>query len=92
MHTRTDSRWDQVRALRPFILETLPYKNILANEGDHEITIDQELFDEYEDPIYIMASNVYESMKNYNNHYCVTPDLSHLSKPVPSLSKGNFIF
>ena len=92
MHTRTDSRWDQVRALRPFVLEKLPYKNlVLPNEDIKEITIEQEVFDEYEDPIYIMASRVYESMKNYNNSYYVTPDISYLSKPVPSLSKGNFI-
>lgn len=90
MHTKTDARWDQVRTLRPMILEALPYKNIV--QGDKEITIDQEIFDEYEDPIYIMASRVYESMKNYNNHYVATPDLANLSKPIPSLSKGNYLF
>jgi len=91
MHTRTDSRWDQVRTLRPFVLESLPYKDI-ANLGDKEITVEQEIFDEYEDPIYVMASRVYESMKTYNNHYYVTPDLTNLSKPIPSLSKGNYLF
>ena len=45
MHTRTDARWDQVRTLRPFVLETLPYKDVV-NSGDKEITVEQEIFDE----------------------------------------------
>jgi hypothetical protein len=87
MHTKSDARWDQARELRPFVLEMLPYKNAVTKGGEE--SIEKEVFDEYEDPIYIMSTRVYNSMKSYNNHYVVTPDLAYLSKPVPSLSKNN---
>ena len=90
MHTRSDARWDQVRELRPFVLEMLPFKGSVDGEG--AVTKNGELYDEYEDPIHIMSSKVYNSMKNYQNHYFVAPDLEYLSKPIPSLKKENFLF
>ena len=89
MHTRSDARSDQNRQLRPFILEMLPFK---PSESGQELTVHNEIFDEYEDPIHIMSSRVFNSMKNYDNHYFVAPDLEYLSKPIPSLKKNNFLF
>lgn len=62
MHTKADARWDQVRELRPFILETLPYKGKLT-EDNEQIKLQEAIshadnIDEYEDPIYIMAGKV----------------------------------
>ena len=91
MHTRSDARTDQMRELRPFILEMLPFKP-QENTEDGSIQINNEIFDEYEDPIQIMSSKVFNSMKNYQNHQFVAPDLEYLSKPIPSLKKNNFLF
>jgi len=86
MHVKTDARWDQVRELRPFILEMLPFK---PQEGDRDLLINNEIYDEYENPIDIMARKIFNSMKNHNNHYFVAPDIEYLSKPIPSLKKNN---
>jgi hypothetical protein len=88
MHTNTEARWDQVREMRPFILEMLPFKPF---ESGKELRVNNDIFDEYEDPIDIMARRVFNSMKNYNNHYFITPDLDYLSKPIPSLKKNNYL-
>lgn len=94
MHTRTDMRWSQVRELNPFILEMLPIKELdrAATNGKRDLTIDGEVYDEYDDPINIMAENVFNSMCNYQNHYFVAPDIDYLSKPIPSLKKANVLF
>ncbi len=94
MHTRTDSRWNQVRELSPFILEMLPMKEADRNatNGLREMTIEGEVYDEFTDPIEIMAQNVYESMAGYDNHYHITPDIDYLSISIPSLKKENKLF
>jgi|LauGreDrversion4_2_1035121.scaffolds.fasta_scaffold1537643_2 hypothetical protein len=86
MHTNSDARWDQVRELSPFILEMLPYKH---NDETRDVP---DPYDEYEDPIHIMSSKVFNSMATYQNHYFVAPDLDYLSRPIPSLKKTNFLF
>ena len=92
MHTKTDARWDQVRELRPFILETLPFKPLDRSvDNSRDLYLHGEVFDEFEDPIYIMAKKVYGSMEKYNNHYFVAPDIQYLSKPIPSLKAANLI-
>jgi hypothetical protein len=93
MHTRTDMRWDQVRDLKPFILETLSFKDRERTElsKERDLVIQGDTYDEYVDPIYIMADRVYNSMKNYHNSYFVTPDLEYLSRPLPSLKKENHL-
>jgi hypothetical protein len=91
MHVRSDARWDQVRELKPFILEMLPFKPPQEGSGK-ELTLNNDVLDEYEDPINIMSRKVFNSMKNYNNHYFVAPDLDYLSKPIPSMKKNNFLF
>lgn len=93
MHTRTDSRWDQVRELKPFILETLSYKDFERTEAyaGRDMILQGDTYDEYVDPIYIMADKVYNSMKNYQNSYYMPPDIDYLSKPIPSLKNDNHI-
>jgi hypothetical protein len=93
MHTKADKRWDQVRELKPFILETLSFKDIERTEviRDRDLVMQGDVYDEYIDPIYIMADKVYNSMKNYQNSYFVAPDLDYLSRPLPSLKKENFL-
>jgi hypothetical protein len=83
MHVNTDSRTDNIRELRPFITEMLPYKENQQN------TDNTEAYDEFEDPIHIMSKKVYNSMRSYQNHFFVAPDLEYLSKPIPSLNKNN---
>jgi hypothetical protein len=92
MHTRTDARWDQVRELKPFILETLPIIPLdRSTDKSRDFHIQGEVYDEYEDPIYIMARKVHKSMSSYNNHYYITPDIKHLSRPIPSLKQENHL-
>lgn len=86
MHVSTDSRTDNIRELRPFITEMLPYKD---NQQSKDLKINNEVYDEYEDPIQIMSQKVYNSMQSYQNHYFVAPDLDYLGKPIPSLHKNN---
>jgi hypothetical protein len=93
MHTRTDMRWDQVRDLKPFILETLSFKDVERSENfkGRDLVIQGDVYDEFVDPIYIMAEKVYNSMKNYQNSYFMAPDLEYLSRPMPSLKKENHL-
>ena len=86
MHVSTDSRTDNIRELRPFITEMLPYKE---NQQNAEMLNNNEAYDEFEDPIHIMSKKVYNSMRSYQNHFFVAPDLDYLSKPIPSLHKNN---
>ncbi len=91
-HTNTEKRWDQVRELKPFVLETLPYKTIERNQHtERDLKIDGDVVDEYDDPINIMANKTFNSMKNYQNSFFHTPDLKKLSKPVGSLKLTNHI-
>lgn len=93
MHTKGDKRMDQVRELKPFILETLSYKDIERTEAyaGRDLIIQGDTYDEYVDPIHIMTERVYNSMKNYQNSYFVAPDIKYLSKPIPSLKEENFL-
>ncbi len=94
MHVNTDTRWDQVREARPFVLEALSYKDLDRSKinNQRDLIINGEVYDEYEDPFYIMSKKIYNSMKNYQNSYFVTPDLAYLSKPIQSLKKTNTLF
>ena len=58
MHTRTDSRWDQVRELRPFILETLPIKPLDRTiDNSRDLYMHGEVFDEAGGDAVSTASN-----------------------------------
>jgi hypothetical protein len=95
MHTNTDLHWDQVRTLRPFLLETLSYKDFNRkeyNNNERDIKILDDVYDEYNDPIHIMTDKVFNSMKNYQNSYFNAPNIEYLSKPLPSLKKTNILF
>ena len=94
MHTNTDKRWDQVQELRPFVLETLPYKSIDRSiyNNKRDVIIKNEAFDEYENPIDIMARKVISSMSNYNNSFTTVPDIEYLSKRLPSFKQNNSLF
>lgn len=96
MHVNTDLRWDQVRGTRPFITELLPIKKMNFSPTKHREIVffenDPTIYDEYEDPIYIMSSKIANSMSNYkNSSYAITPDLS-LIKSIPSITENNSIF
>lgn len=93
MHTNTDSRWDQAREAKPFVIESLSYKDLDRSKinNQRDLMINNEVYDEYEDPFIIMGRKVYNSMKNYQNSYFMTPDLDYLSKPIPSLKKTNML-
>lgn len=94
MHTNTEMKWDQVRGLRPFITEMLPIKSIdRENNSVRDLQFiegDQTIYDEYEDPIYLMARKIVNSMSSYHNYLAVSPDLD-IIKSIPSLSLNNFI-
>lgn len=94
MHVNTDARWDQVREARPFVIESLSYKDLDRSKinNQRDLMINNEVYDEYEDPFIIMSKKIYNSMKNYQNSYFMTPDLSYLSKPIQSLKKTNTLF
>lgn len=91
MHVNTDARWDQAREAKPFILEALSYKDLDRSKinNQRDLIINNDVYDEYEDPFIIMSKKIYDSMKNYQNSYFIAPDLSYLSKPIPSLKKNN---
>lgn len=93
MHTNTDARWDQAREARPFVIESLSYKELDRSKinNQRDLMINGDVYDEYEDPFYIMGKKVYNSMKNYNNSYFMVPDLEYLSKPIQSLKKSNML-
>lgn len=93
MHVNSDLRWDQAREMKPFIIEALSYKELNRSEinNQRDLLINNEVYDEYEDPFYIMTKKIYNSMKNYQNSYFVTPDLTYLSKPIPSMKHSNFL-
>lgn len=93
MHTNTERKWDQVRALRPFINNLLSYKELNRDDGykirDKEyIKGDRTEYDEYVDPIYSMSKSVYTSMSEYKNRIAFMPDISIL-KSIPSLKLNN---
>ena len=92
MHTNTERRWDQVRALKPFINDLLTYKEVdrtLKDIREKEyIKGDRTVYDEYEDPIFAMSASVYKSMSEYQNRIAYQPDLS-IIKPIPSLKLNN---
>jgi len=94
MHVNTDARWDQAREAKPFVIECLSYKDLDRSKinNQRDLMINNEIYDEYEDPFRIMCKKIYNSMKNYQNSYFMTPDLSYLSKPIPSLKKTNALF
>ena len=94
MHTNTDKRWDQVKELKPFVLETLPYKAIdrSTHNNQRDIMIHNEATDEYENPIDIMARKVIASMSSYENSFTTVPDIEYLSKRLPSFKQTNTLF
>lgn len=94
MHTNTEAKWDQLREMKPFILETLSMKEVdrqKIKERDMVLFDNKSVYDEYVDPIVVMTDKVYNSMKGYHNSYAVQPDISYLSRPIPSLKKTNQI-
>lgn len=92
MHTNTEMKWDQVRALRPFITEMLPIKTYPREKNSYRdvkfIEGDPTVYDEYEDPIYVMSKRIVKSMEGYKNNLAVEPDASIL-KAIPSLTLNN---
>jgi len=94
MHTNTDLRWDQVRGIRPFLTEMLPIKNVnFSKEKNREISFfenDASVYDEYEDPIFIMSRKIANSMSVYKNPIAVEPDYN-LVKSIPSITENNSI-
>jgi len=94
MHVNTDARWDQAREAKPFVIESLSYKALDRSKinNQRDLMINNEVYDEYEDPFIIMGRKIYNSMKNYQNSFFMAPDLSYLSKPIPSLKKTNHLF
>ena len=93
MHTNTDARWDQAREAKPFVIESLSFKELDRSKinNNRDLTINNDVYDEYEDPFMVMGKKVYNSMKNYQNSYFMTPDLDYLSKPIQSLKKTNML-
>lgn len=85
MHTNTDLRWDQVRALNPFITEMLSIKNSELREALKDK--DHSSFDEYVDPIYLMSEKISKSIESYKSKG-VTPNFDIL-KSVPSIKLNN---
>lgn len=92
MHTNTDKRWDQVRLLRPFVPQMLSFKNPIRGENDERdirfIANDQSIYDEYQDPIYLMSEKVAHSMASFKNRIAVQPDLDVI-KSIPSIKLNN---
>jgi hypothetical protein len=93
MHTNTDARWDQAREARPFVIESLSYKKLDRSKinNQRDLIIDNDVYDEYEDPFVLIGRHVYSSMKKYQNSYFMTPDLKYLSKPIQSLKNTNML-
>lgn len=91
MHVKTDKRWDQVRELRPFVLEMLPYQEIDRSKfkDSRDIIIGNEAFDFYDNPIDLMARRIYNSMTSYENSFNNSPDLKYLSRAIPSMKETN---
>ena len=92
MHTNTDLRWDQVRGVKPFISDMLPIKQVdrsIINERDMKyIDGDISVYDEFEDPIYIMSKKISDSISKYNVRQAIKPDLS-VVKSIPSICLNN---
>ncbi len=74
MHVKTDKRLDQVRELRPFVLESLPYREIDRTKyrNSRDMIIRNEVYDEYDNPIGIMADRIFNSMCSYSNAICTS--------------------
>ena len=93
MHVKTDKGIDQIRELKPFVLETLPYKEIDRTKysDSRDLIINNEIYDEYENPIDIMSNRIFNSMKSYNNSFNSVPDIDYLSNRIPSFKESNSI-
>jgi hypothetical protein len=91
MHVKTDKRLDQVRELRPFVLESLPYREIDRTKyrNSRDMIIRNEVYDEYDNPIGIMADRIFNSMCSYENSFNSTPDIAYLSRKLPSFKETN---
>lgn len=81
MYTKTDARTDQIREAKPFVTEMLPFVRELGSSENPE-----EVADEYEDPVAIMARYVAESMSSYENSFFVAPDLESLRNKISSVN------
>lgn len=92
MHTNAEARWDQVRNCRPFINELLSIKAVDRHSRPERdprfIEGDRTVYDEFEDPIFLMTRKIHSSMTNYRNVFSIKPDLS-IIKPIPSLTLNN---
>ena len=91
MHVKADLRIDQMREMKPFILESLPYKPVNPQEtgNKRDLVIDGSVYDEFENPIDIMSQKIITSMSNYQNSFSQVPDLEYLSKRLPSFKQTN---
>lgn len=92
MHTNTDLKWDQIRTLKPFISGLLPIKEIVRNKSDPRdiihISNDPTIYDEYEDPIHLMASKIASSMSSYKNPIALSPNIDIVNS-IPSIKLNN---
>jgi hypothetical protein len=94
MHVRTDDKLDQLREMKPFILQSLPYKQPdFSQTNERDLKIHGDTYDEFDNPISIMANKLYNSMSGFEgNSYQVTPDIDDLQlRTVPSLKHNNHL-
>lgn len=94
MHTNTEYRWDQIRTLKPFILEALSFVSPAREKNEVRdkmyVDGDRTVYDEYADPIFIMSEKIHKSMCGFRNRVAIEPDLSVVDS-IPSLKLNNSI-
>ena len=91
MHTKPDMRWDQVRELKPFISDMLPFNRHVEIGKENNFVCENygEMYEyeEYNNPIYVIASRVNNSLETYSFTNKIDIHPKELNLRIPSLKE-----